>query len=327
MMNEMEKIADRLSGAKSILCLTHIHADGDGLGAMVALASAGQAVGKEVELFLPEHVPWRYKFLFNGSFPTLAEADQFQVMARRAEAVALIDTCSNSQLGDLAKTLSEDWLQEKLIVIDHHTTGDNMGSLRWVDSGAASAGLMTMELLEHLAWPMSPHTALALMAASVSDTGWLRVANTDGRVLRAAARLVDLGVAPAELYDRIYQTDRVERLKLLERLLGSMELYAKGKLAVMSLYKSDFQAIGARHDETENLINEALRIASVEVALLLVENPNQVRVSFRSRKSVNVARVAAHFGGGGHARAAGLRSDENLDILRDKLIRAILKEF
>ena len=326
-MDEMKKIADRLSGAESILCLTHIHADGDGLGAMVAMASAGQAAGKDVELFLPEHVPWRYKFLFNGSFPVLSTPDQFEAMARRAEVVLLIDTCSNSQLSDLAQTLAKPWLREKLVVIDHHTTGDDIGSVRWVDSTAASAGLMTMELLEHLAWPMPSEVSLALMTAIVSDTGWLRFANTDGRALRATARLVDLGVHPAELYDRIYQTDRVERLRLLERLLGSMELYAKGKLAVMSLYKSDFQAIGARHDETENLINEALRIASVEVALLLVENPDQVRVSFRSRKSVNVARVAAHFGGGGHARAAGLRSDENLDTLRDKLVQAILQEF
>jgi phosphoesterase RecJ-like protein len=326
-MNEMKKIAERLGGAKSILCLTHIHGDGDGLGAMVAIASAGQAAGKDVELYLPEHIPWRYKFLFNGRFPALSEPGQFEAMARRADVVLLLDTCSLSQLGDLAETLAADWLREKLVVIDHHTTSDDIGSVRWIDPAAASAGLMTMELLEHLAWPMISEAALALATAIVSDTGWLRFSNTDGRVLRAVARLIDAGVQPAELYDRIYQTDRVERLKLLERLLGSMELYAKGKLAVMSLYKSDFQAIGARHDETENLINEALRIASVEVALLLVENPDQVRVSFRSRKLVNVAKIAAHFGGGGHARAAGLRSDENLDTLRDKLIQAILKEF
>lgn len=324
MTNDMKKIAERISQADSILCLTHIHADGDGLGSMAALASSAGAAGKSVKLFLPDQIPWRYKFLFNEAFPVLCDAERFEAMAAEADLIVLIDTCSNSQLGDLAEVVGK--LREKTVVIDHHATCDDIGSARWIDTSAGAAGLMMMELLELLGFPMPLEANIALATAIVSDTGWLRFSNTDSRCLRAMAKLLEAGVHTDELYSRIYQSDRLERLRLMERLLGSMEIHSRGKLAVMSLYKSDFDEIGARHDETENLINEALRLKSVEVAVLLVENPDQIRVSLRSRERVNVARVAAHFGGGGHARAAGLRAKEDLDVLKAKIIEAVIEE-
>ncbi len=324
-ISDFHNIAERISRADSILCMTHIHADGDGLGSMVALAAAAGQANKTVKLFLTDKIPWRYKFLFDGEFPKAIQAEDFHALASKADLIMVIDTCSYSQLGDIDDDIKK--FREKTVVIDHHSTTDDIGAVRWVDPQAGAAGLMMMELLERLDFPMPPAASLALATAIVSDTGWLRFSNTDGRAARAFAKLLDAGVNPADLYDRIYQTDRIERLRLLERVLGSMELFNDGKLAVMSLYKSDFEDIGARLDETENLINEAMRIASVEVAVMLVENPDQIRVSLRSRKDVDVAGIAASFGGGGHARAAGLRAQEPLDTLKAKVIQAVLKEF
>jgi phosphoesterase RecJ-like protein len=176
--------------------------------------------------------------------------------------------------------------------------------------------------------------AEALAVAITSDTGWLRFANTDSRCLRTVARLLEdgpsgAGVRMDKLYMRLFQCDRPQRLRLTARMLQSLELHCGDRLATMMIRKADFDATGALPEETENLVNEALRMACVETAILLVENgpaPDGggpiVRVSLRSRDEVDVAAVAARFGGGGHARAAGVRQAVPIEKLRDELVKA-----
>ena len=333
MTNVVKEITKRISSSKSILWLTHTHPDGDGLGAGVALSIAGQAEGKKIIPFVVEHVPWRYKFLFDEGFPVISEHSDFSSLAAKADLVVVLDTCSRSQLGVLSDPVEA--VKEKVIIIDHHATHDDIGSLRWIDSSAAATGVMMAELFGELNWPLKA-AAESLVTAILSDTGWLRFANTDGRCMRTMGRLLDAGVQLDVIYRRIYQADRVERLKLFGRVLDGLELRCDGRLAVMSLRDSDFQETGARRDETENLINEALRLKSVEVALMLIESAPEysekdsgsylVRVSLRSRSMVDVSQVAAGFGGGGHARAAGLKSDENIDTLKERVVEAIAKK-
>ena len=164
--------------------------------------------------------------------------------------------------------------------------------------------------------------AEALMTAVVCDTGWMRHANTDGRCLRAVANWLDAGQRPDKLYRRLYQSDRPERLGLLARALGSLELHCNGQLAVMTIRAKDFAETGARPDETESIINEALRIGTVEAVVLVTDSGDCARASLRSRDALDVSEIARQFGGGGHARAAGLRLAEDIDVLKQKLISA-----
>ncbi|MCD4823883.1 MAG: DHH family phosphoesterase [Phycisphaerae bacterium] len=322
MNNEFTQIADRIREAHSFLCLTHVNPDGDGLGAMAALVAAARAEGKTAISMISDTLPARYEFLFGED--DLAYRGAFDVLAGQADLLVLLDTCSFMQLGDLAEHMAT--YRDKMVVIDHHAVADDIGSLRWMDATAAAAGLMTMELLEELGWEITPDIAEALAAAICSDTGWLRFSNTDSRCLRAVAKLLEAGVSTDKLYARIYQTDRPERLALLQRVLGSLEFHHAKRLAVMTVRAADFRQSGARRDETENLVNEALRVGSVEAAVLLVENGDYVRVSLRSRRLVDVSELAAKFGGGGHARAAGLKSLDPIDTVKARLIEAFRKE-
>jgi phosphoesterase RecJ-like protein len=216
--------------------------------------------------------------------------------------------------------------REKIVVIDHHATTDDIGAVRWLDTSAAAAGVMVGELLDALGWPVDLRTAEALLTAMTTDTGWFHYSNTDGRCLRAAARLFDAGVEGDKLYRRLFQADRPERMMLLSRALSSLELPAAGSIATMKLRLGDFAETGARQDETENLVNEPMRMGCVEVSMLLVQTPDDggrcIRVSLRSRGGVDVAAVARRFGGGGHVQAAGLRADEDIDTLAGKLVTA-----
>jgi phosphoesterase RecJ-like protein len=314
------RIAARLQNARALLCITHVNPDGDGLGSVIGLIEAARQAGKLAMPLLHEPAPDRYNFLLGDE--QMAYAPAFAALARQADTIVVLDTCSDAQLGDLAQGLRDH--HDKVVVVDHHATADDIGLHRWIDTSAAAVGLMTLELIDALDWPLTDRGRLALAVALVTDTGWLRFSNTDARCLRAFADLVEKGIAPDELYRRIYQTDRPQRLALLQQVLANMDLLGGNRLAVMHLRTEDFQATGATQEETENLINEALRIETVEAAIILIEYENGTRVSLRSRNEVDVADVARQFGGGGHVRAAGLKSQDPIDVLKPKLTEAIL---
>lgn len=312
-----DEIAARLLGAKRIVLCTHANPDGDGLGSMLALARSARATGREARVVVAGDLPRKYRFLFEDETPI--GVDELSASGDWAEAIVLVDTTAVEQLGEMAAPLGG--RLEKLVVIDHHAAGGEFGPVQWVDPAASAAGLLVGELLDELDWPVDVDVARCLTVAVLSDTGWLRFSNTDGRTLRALAAWLETGVEPDVLYDRLFQRDRVERLRLMARVIDSLELYHHCRLAVMTIRKEDFARTGARREETENLINEALRVETVEVAVLLTETPELVRVSLRSRSEVDVSAIAAELGGGGHARAAGLKADRDIDQLRAELIR------
>jgi len=322
MTDQMHEIMRRISAAARLLVVTHARPDGDALGSLAALCGAARAAGKQTATLVPGDVPERYDFLLAGDRP--APAERFAELANWADAVIIVDTCALAQLDGLDDQLAA--AREKIVVIDHHATTDDIGALRWLDTSAAAAGVMVGELLDALGWPVDLKTAEALLTAMTTDTGWFHYSNTDGRCLRAAARLFDAGVEGDKLYRRLFQADRPERMMLLSRALASLELPAAGSIATMKLRLADFAETGARQDETENIVNEPMRMGRVEVSMLLVQTPDDggrcIRVSLRSRGGVDVAAIARRFGGGGHVRAAGLRADEDIDTLAGKLVTA-----
>jgi phosphoesterase RecJ-like protein len=137
---------------------------------------------------------------------------------------------------------------------------------------------------------------------------------------------MEAGVDTDRMYKVLYQNERKERIALQARAVQQMELLAGGRLAVMTVRKRDFQETGANVPDTENVINTPLQIASVEVSILITEPADfgPVRVSLRSKGSVDVAAFAQQFGGGGHARASGLKVEGDLQQAHDKVVTAML---
>lgn len=322
-----QAVARWLTVSDSLLLVTHDRPDGDALGAAVALARAARLRGKTARVVLPEPVPRKYAFLMEGE-QTL-DAAGFAEAANGADCVVVLDTCSWPQLTSVAATLRA--VKQKVVVIDHHRTHEDVGAVAWIDDHAAAAGVMVTELLERLGWSVDMPGARAALTAICSDTGWLRFSNTDSRALAAAGRWLDFGVDPAGLYRLIFENDRPQRIALLSRVLAGLRLFCQDRLAVMTVLRADFAQTGATPDETENMINESMRIATVEVAVMLVETESATRVSLRSKSPdiatgqppVDVSAVAQLFGGGGHARAAGFRLVEPPAQVGVKLVEAI----
>jgi phosphoesterase RecJ-like protein len=175
-----------------------------------------------------------------------------------------------------------------------------------VDSDAAAAGLIVLDLIKYAGWPVTEKIAESLFVALATDTGWFQFSNTDSRVYRACAELIDTGIKPTQIYDHLYLNFSQERFKLMAEMLNKLELHLDGRYAVMQISQQDFERTGAAYSDTENLINECHRIDSVEVSALFIElKDGRIRCSLRSRGPLDVSKIAVKFGGGGHTMAAG----------------------
>jgi phosphoesterase RecJ-like protein len=156
------------------------------------------------------------------------------------------------------------------------------------------------------------------------DTDWFRLPTVDAATLRLAASLVEAGAQPAEIYDRLYMSDELPRAQLRGRAIETLRPALDGRAMVMRLTQGLFRELGADIGDTENLINECMRIRGVQVGLMLVETEgDEVRISLRSRPPVDILRVANQFGGGGHQRAAGARLEGSLDAVEAKVLAAV----
>lgn len=322
------QIIDTLSRSRRVLVTTHVRPDGDALGSAAAMVLGMRKAGIASEVLLLSHLPRKYSFVFqeNGIASRDVEAGWPEKFAfDDFDALLVVDTGTWSQLPGMRERI-EGWGAPKL-VIDHHLTQQDWADVKLVDTGAAAAGEIVADLLD--AWGIAFDTpiASALFLAIASDTGWFQFSNTRPQTLRLAARLMEAGADTGKMYQALYQNERAERVALHTRGQQSMELLEGGRLAVITLRKRDFEDTRASVLDTENLINVPLQIRTVEVSMLVVEpteSGGAVRVSLRSKGGVDVAAFAETLGGGGHARASGLKLDGlTLEQARNRVVSSM----
>jgi phosphoesterase RecJ-like protein len=321
-------VLETLATKKRVLVTTHVRPDGDALGSSVALILGLRNKGIDAELLLLSRLPRKYAFVVQDNAVTFHDADKGWPAEladlSRFDAFVVCDTGTWSQLPGLKDRILN-WDVPKL-VLDHHLTQEDWATSKLVVTQAAAAAEVIAELLDRWAVPFTRELATALYVGLASDTGWFQFSNTRPYTLRLAARLMEAGVDTDAMYQLLYQNERAERIVLQTRAQQSLELLAGGRLAVMRVYARDFAETRADVPDTENLINIPLQIRAVQASILITEPPDggPIRVSLRSKGQVDVARFAERFGGGGHARAAGLKVPGTLEQVHDAVVSAMV---
>ncbi len=319
-----QKAVEIIDISTKILITTHIRPDGDACGCVRALQETLISIGKTVQpLFMSPLAGW-YQSLFDGPVAVLGNdiaANQLDAYYKDIDLVIIVDTNSNVQLPGLS-----DWLAgcgKKVLVIDHHITGDNLGTVELVDTTAAAAGEIVFDLLKFARWPITERIAESIFIALSSDTGWFKFGNTDSRIFHTAAELIDAGAKPNEIYALLYQSFLPSRIYLMTRMLEHLQLHANGRIATQYILRTDFDETGATGADTENLIDECQRIQTVQAAAMFVElSDGGFRCSLRSKGTVDVRKIAQKYGGGGHTLASGV----NLDGPLENAVQIIVNE-
>jgi phosphoesterase RecJ-like protein len=283
---------------------SHVRPDADAIGSEVGLAAVLRAIGKTVEIINVSPTPPHLRFLDPQGTIRQLSAGAVTDAVLAADAHLIVDTSAWGQLSDIGKVFRES--PKPRAVIDHHVSADDLGAMEFKDTAREATGSLIYELSQVLGVELSSDAATALFAAIATDTGWYRFSATTGQTLRVAGALIDRGARPDVIYRELYEQATLARLHLAGRVLSRVMLDCDGRLAYATVQWSDFEELGAVASDTEDLVNEGLRITGTKAAFIAIELPNrQVKVSFRSRTDVNVAAVAEQFGGGGHKQAAG----------------------
>jgi len=323
--NDFQKAVELINSSTDVLITAHTRADGDACGSVRAMHDALVSLGKKAHAMFLSPLPQWYEFLFEQKPPILGndivKEQLFAGHFDRCDLVIIIDTNSYIQLPQFDAWLKEN--HKPVLVIDHHVTSDGLGDVELIDTAAAAAGEIVFDLFKYAEWPITQPIAQALFVAISTDTGWFRFSNTDSRVYRTAADLIDAGAEPVAIHHRIYQNFSPARFKLMTTMLNTLELHFDNRFATQYILRKHFDQTGATGRDTENLIDECQRISSVDVAALFVELADGgFRCSLRSRSGIDVRQIAQKFGGGGHTMASGV----NLPGPLQKAIQLITAE-
>lgn len=307
-------VADALRSARRVLVVNHENPDGDCLGGSLALGLALDRLGVDVVVASTDGVPDAYRFL-----PT---SERVVDWVDGAFDVAVAVECSDvSRAGRLAAALSS----ARLVVnLDHHLDNTGYGHVVWQDPEAASVCEMVWELVGALGVEVDEAMATCLMTGLLTDTGSFRYASVRPETFLRAAELVRRGARPHRIYERIYEARPVGAVRLLGLALARLQLSADGQVAWTTVDEALLQQAGARWEDTENIVEALRSIAGVRLALLFKAEPSRVKVSLRARDGVAANRLAARFGGGGHAAAAGFTAQRPVEeVVRDTLAAAV----
>ncbi len=283
---------------------SHVRPDADALGSELGMAMLLEGLGKSVRIVNPSAIPDNLLFLDPTQRVMKIGKDISPKEVLDTDVHVILDTSAWVQLVDVGKVLKK--TEAKRVVIDHHMSSDDLGAVVFKDTQAEATGAMIVRLAEALDLPLTPEMVLPLFCAIATDTGWFRFSSTTGETMRILGRLIDLGAKPHLIYEQLYERNSLARVQLTARVLAGIHLDCEGRLAYLTVKQSDFTATKAKPVDTEDLVNEALKIEGTQAAFIAIEQENQtVKVSFRSRTNLNVAQVAEQFGGGGHKQAAG----------------------
>ena len=317
-MNDFSDAAELISTAERILLTTHTRPDGDALGSVEALRLMIQRQAAQddrpctVETLLLSGVPDAYEFVL-AERPLIwgqdfGDADLAGGGLDPYDLIIVADTRAVKQLPHIGDYLLN--RPQGVLVIDHHLSGDEIGSTCIIDTSAAATGQILCDFFQAASWALDEQIAGALFVALSTDTGWFRFENASAAAYHVAAQLVAAGAKPDTLYHQLFQNFPPERLRLLTAALATIELHCDNRLALMHIDQAMLAAAGAKRTHIENMVNECYQVGSVIVAVLFVEQEDHhTRISFRSRHTVDVNTLAQTFGGGGHARAAGATTD------------------
>lgn len=311
----IQKIADLIRRHNSCLLLTHVSPDGDGLGSLLALALGLESIGLRAFPACADPVPAIYRFL-----PT-ADRIRSDLPPQMPMLAICVDADGLGRVGRFGADLERFCA---VIDIDHHATEKAFGDLQWVDPQAAASGELVYRLLRGMAVQITPDIATCLYSAIITDTGRFCYSNTTPRALRIAAELVRAGASPPRIYREVYESKSFSASRLLGLALGRLQQAENRRVVFSTLTQEDFGAAGSTPDETEGIVDHLRAVREARAAALFVELPDgAVRVSMRSRGSVDVGEVALHFGGGGHMNAAGCTVPGPLAEAQERVLTAV----
>lgn len=325
---ELLDINQLLVPENKIVILTHFNPDGDAIGSSLGLRHYLANKGLDAEIVVPNDFPKFLKWMPDAKKITIADYKRKKAAERifDADVIFILDFNASHRAGQLMGP----WIDKakgKKILIDHHQQPDDFDFV-YSDTSIPATSQMIYHFIEAMEEEKLVNKDIAdcLYTGIMTDTGGFRFRSTSATTHRIVAHLIEHGADPAAITSSTWDTNTVSRLQLLALILGRIELVKDGKVAVLWLKRTELQQYGFEKGDTEGFVNYGLSILGTKMSAFFMEDlyENFIKISFRSKDTVDVNQFARkYFNGGGHINAAGGRyyKDiyETIDDFKEKV--------
>ncbi len=298
MSNHLQDWLCQARKAKRVALIAHVSPDGDTVGATLALRLAFLSLGKAVDVVCDGEV--------SGSLSYLPGVDCFLKPEQTDglyDTVIAVDVSDHKLLGKAAEMF--DCAPVKM-VIDHHATNAGYGDYNYIHGDECSCCVLAYEVSEALGVEMTKDIGTCLMTGMSTDTGHFMYPYTTPLAFEVAAKLLRLGVDISYITRVLYRTQSKASVRLTRIAYRNMRFELDGQVGVIELTQDDMNEAGADYGQTSGLVNKALEVEGVRMAILATQREDGVKLSLRAVEPDTVNDIAKQFGGGGHAQAAGV---------------------
>lgn len=327
-MDDIRAFKDFLGMPRKALIITHYKPDADALGSSLGLAGYLKKRDHLVTVMSPSDYPDFLSWMPGNSDVVIYNKEKikdFQRQVFESDIIFCLDFSSLKRINDLGELVEKS--KAKKVLIDHHLDPENFADFAQWDPTAASTAELVYALIEQLddVGHVDTDIANCLYAGLMTDTGGFRHSNTTKKVFETAAALVEHGANPTLVSKLIYDTNTLERMRLMGFVLyEKLHVIPEYRTAYIALRTEDLRKFSSQTGDTEGLVNFGLSVKGVRLAVLISERKENIKLSFRSLGNFSVNDFARkHFEGGGHKNAAGgqttLTFDETLKKFLDLL--------
>ncbi len=323
----VKQLREDLSNSKKIVITTHHKPDGDAMGSSLGLYHLLCSMGHEVHVVTPTDYPYFLHWMpgHEEVIDFLVDPTRAALLVEQADWIFCLDFNTLSRINELGELVRAS--KAKKAMIDHHLEPEGFEDFRYWDTTACAAAEMVyrliveLELTEHI----SSDVATCLYTGTMTDSGSFRFPSTTSKVHRIIADLIDAGANNAHIHELIYDTNSESRIKFLGKVLSDrLTVLPEFNTAYITIEKELLKQFNIVTGDTEGIVNYALSIHGIKLAVLIIDRGELRKLSFRSKAEFPANEIAKkYFEGGGHRNAAGGASKDNLNDTLQKLLKVL----
>ncbi|MBI4367921.1 MAG: bifunctional oligoribonuclease/PAP phosphatase NrnA [Candidatus Omnitrophica bacterium] len=319
----LEALCRALQAKDNFLLASHMNPEGDAIGSILALESLLRRLGKKTLIACEDAFPVRLACLPSARWNQAKDVPP----SRAFDALVVADCPTLERIGSVQKLLTP---KTEIFNIDHHISNVRFGHYNYIQPSASAAGEVVYDIFKWFQMKLNQEEATALYVSISTDTGSFKYSNTTVKSHQIASELIQTGIDIEKINDALYATYSLEKIQLYSLLLGKVQTSADGRIAWVGLTRDDLKQTGATYEDTEGFIDFLKYIREVQFSFFMSEmdgaQDGEVRVSFRSKGDHDVAKIAVHFEGGGHKKAAGCTIHGTLEEATGKILEQIRQE-
>lgn len=321
-MNDFSSLKKIIDEHNSFLLSTHVNPDADALGSQLAFYLILKKLGKKVRIVNHSITPYNLEFLDEHKVIEKFDETVHTNVFDESEVFVLLDLNQGNRIVSMEKGFRA--FKGLKVCIDHHQDTENVFDFVFGGIEYSATSEIIYDFIEETKIiELDTAIALQLYAGIMTDTGSFRFDRTSPRIHRIMAELLEKGVSPTEVYDKIYDQFKFGRVKLLGEALSTIQLDSTQQIAYMSVTRTMLEKCDATEADIDGFVNYCLTIQGVQIGILFYELKDGIKVSFRSKGEIPVNKLAKEFNGGGHTNASGIRLfNTTIEEVREKIILA-----